>query len=237
MLERIRVYAVVARVHHVVILRVAQIRGAVGSDFEGFVAAGRGDDRVCCRDGRDYILYHALGEGVCHARDVEFLCAEEGFLVEPSDVLGVVLVELGEGFLFVPGDDVGPFDAVFWLTGDAREGAEGDGGAGGMHVELAFEAGGDGWEDDAGLAFEAFGAAVDEGFVAVFYHLVNHVDEGGVDPAAGFDAVEAADDDLELHVEILVKVLDFAVVWGDFDAFDALLDEGGGDFGFELADV
>lgn len=158
-------------------------------------------------------------------------------MVELSDVFGVVFVELGEGFFFVLGDDVGLFDVVFWLMGDVCEGVEGDGGVGGMYVELVFEVGGDGWEDDVGLVFEVFGVVVDEGFVVVFYCFVDYVDEGGVDLVVGFDVVEVVDDDLELYVEIFVKVLDFVVVWGDFDVFDVFFDEGGGDFGFEFVDV
>lgn len=54
---------------------------------------------------------------------------------------GVIGVEFRKGFLRLPGYEVGPFDAVFGLTRDGGEGAEGDCGAGGVHVELAFEAG------------------------------------------------------------------------------------------------
>jgi hypothetical protein len=77
----------------------------------------------------------------------------------------------------------------------------------------------------------AFGTAVYQGFVAVFNVLVDHVDEGCVDPPAGFDTVQAADDELKLHVKVLVKVLDHLVVRGDLDAFYSPLDESGGNFG------
>lgn len=53
----------------------------------------------------------------------------------------VVVVEFWEGLFGFPGDYVGPFDAVFGLAGDGCECAERDGGAGGVHVELTFEAG------------------------------------------------------------------------------------------------
>lgn len=68
------------------------------------------------------------------------------------------------------------------------------------------------------MAFEAFGAAVDEGFEGLWVLEVDHVDERGVDPAARFDAIEAADDEFELHIIIFVFVLDLAVVRGDLDA-------------------
>jgi len=50
---------------------------------------------------------------------------------------------------------VGPLDAVLRLAGDGGDGAEGDSGAWSVHVELTFEAGGEGGQDDAGLAFES----------------------------------------------------------------------------------
>lgn len=104
-----------------------------------------------------------------------------------------------------------------------------------MHVELAFDAGRHGREDDTSLALEALCSAVDKGLHGVWIRLVDHADKGGVDPAARFDAVETADDHGKLHVVVFVLVLDFAAVRCDLDAFDTLLDELGGDFGFVAA--
>lgn len=137
MLERVGVHALVAAVHHVV----GQVGVAAGGELEGLVAAGGGDDGVGGGDGGDDVLHDPLGERVCHAGDVELRGAAEGFLVEPGDVLRVVGVEGFVLALFFPCDYVRPFDAVLGLPGDGGEGAEGDCGSRGVHVELAFDAG------------------------------------------------------------------------------------------------
>jgi len=96
--ERVRVDGAVARVHHVVVVlaggdRVAEGGGGGGEEFEGFVGAGGGDDGVGGGDGGDNVFDDAGGEGVGYAWDGEFVGADEGFLVEPGDVGGVVRVE------------------------------------------------------------------------------------------------------------------------------------------------
>lgn len=148
MLKSVGVDTVVTTVHHVVLLG-AERRVAVCGDLEGLVAAAGGDDGVGGCDGWDDVLDHALGERVGHASDVELGGSGGGFLEEPGDVLWVVVVELGEGLFLLPGDDVGPFDAVLGLTGDGGEGTEGYGCSWCVHVELAFDAGGHAWEDDS----------------------------------------------------------------------------------------
>lgn len=138
-LEGVGVDAVVARVHHVVVLEPQAGRGGRG-ELEGLVAARGGDDGVGGGNGGDDILDSALGERVGDPRNVELLGAGEGLLVEPGNVLRVVLVELGEGLLLVPGDDVGPLDAVLRLPRDGGDGAERHGGPGRVHVQLALDA-------------------------------------------------------------------------------------------------
>lgn len=94
MLECVRVHAIVAGVHHVVVRAwEAQRRVRASDDFERFVAAGGGDDGVGGCDGGDDVLDDALGHAVGDAGDVEFVSAVEGALVEPGDVFGVVGVE------------------------------------------------------------------------------------------------------------------------------------------------
>ena len=115
MLERVGVDAFVAAVHHVI----HEVGVAARGDLERFVAAARGDDGVGGRDGRDDVFDDALGHGVGDAGDVEFFGAGEGFLEEPGDVLRVVGVEGFVFAVFLPGDDVGPFDAVLGLAGDS----------------------------------------------------------------------------------------------------------------------
>lgn len=236
-LKRICVDAVIARIHHVVVLE-SETRSRRGRNLEGFVAARGRDDGVCRRNGGDNVLYGALRQRVGDAGDIEFLRSCESFVVQPGDVLRVVLVELGKRLLLVPGDDVRPLDAVFRLAGDGGNSAERNRGSRRVHVELALDARGDGGEDDARLALEALCAAVDERLDAVrVARLFGHGDEHGVDPAASLDAVEAADDELELAVEGLVKVLDARVVRCDGDALDAVLDKLGRYFGLVLAHV
>lgn len=84
------------------------------------------------------------------------------------------------------------------------------------------------------MALEALGAAVDEGFHAIRVFTIRHVDQGGVDPSACLDAVQSADYNLELLVEVFIKVLYLAVIWRDLDAFDSSLNELGSYFGFEF---
>lgn len=97
-------------------------------------------------------------------------------------------------------------------AGRVGDGADGEGGRRGEHVEAALVAARDGREHDARLALEALGAAVDERLEAVGVVAVDEVDEGGADPPARVDRVEAADDEVELHVVVVVLVLDLAVV-------------------------
>lgn len=114
MLECVCIYALVAAVHHVI----RQVRVAARGDFEGFVATGCGNDCVRGCDGGDDVFYDALSKRVCHSWDLEFGGAAHGFLVEPCNVFGVVGVEDFVFALLFPCDDVGPFDAVLWLSRD-----------------------------------------------------------------------------------------------------------------------
>lgn len=228
--ERVRVESGivrVARVHHVVF----QKGGARRGDLEGLVAASRRYDGVRRRDGGDDVLDHALRHAVRHAGDVELFGPRQGRLVQPGYVFRVVGVE---GFplpSLLPGYDVRPLDAVLRLAGDGGERAERHRGARGVHRQLAFDARREGGQDDTSLALEPFGATVDQRLEGLWVLHVHHVDERGVDPATRLDAVQAADDQLELHVVLLVLVLDLAVVGGDFDSRDAALDERSGNLG------
>ena len=81
-------------------------------------------------------------------------------------------------------------------------GAHGEGLLGREGVEGALEAGRDPRDDDAGLAAEALGSAVDDGDdrlgvgVAVLVHR-DQGDDHGVEPATGLHVVQARDDDVE----------------------------------------
>jgi hypothetical protein len=53
--------------------------------------------------------------------------------------------------------------------------------------------------------------------------LIHHSHERSIDPSTSFHTVEPADHHLELHVVILILVLDLAVERRYFDSFDSLL--------------
>ena len=57
-----------------------------------------------------------------------------------------------------------------------------------------------------------FCASIDEGLQTLRLFWVYHVDEGCIDPATGFDGIEATDDKVELHVILFVLVLDLSEV-------------------------
>ncbi|GJC80254.1 hypothetical protein ColLi_03092 [Colletotrichum liriopes] len=67
--------------------------------------------------------------------------------------------------------------------------------------------------------------------------LLGDLNERRVDPPAGFDAVQAANNELELLVEVVVKILNGAVMGCNIDAFDAAHNKLGGDLGLGLAYV
>ena len=143
----------VATILHVIV----QVRITPRGDFERFITAARSNDGVCRRNGRNDVLHHPLRESVGDAGDTELFCASQGFLVEPGNVFGIVGVEDVVFAVFFPRDYVGPFDAVSGLTRDGGKGAERDSWPRGVHVQLAFYAGGESGEDDARLAFESCG--------------------------------------------------------------------------------
>lgn len=58
-----------------------------------------------------------------------------------------------------------------------------------MHIELTLDTGGHGRPYDTALAFEAFGATVDQRLQGVRVLHVDHGYESAVDPAAGFNGV------------------------------------------------
>ena len=67
--------------------------------------------------------------------------------------------------------------------------------------------------------------AVDERLHALWVVLVDELHELCIDPPPRLDAVEPADDEVELHVVLVVLVLDLAKVRGDLASGDASHDE------------
>ena len=105
-------------------------------------------------------------------------------------------------------------------------------------IQRALDAGAHARIDDSGVALEAFGAAIHDGLDAGLVEdavlvVVDHGEDHAVDPPPGHDGVQTADDNSELLVEGLVKVLDLAVVGLNVDARDAFVDESGGNFGLK----
>lgn len=101
-----------------------------------------------------------------------------------------------------------------------------------MHVELTLDAACDGGKDNPRLASETFGAAVDQGLQAVEVVPIHHADQRSVDPSSCFNTVEPADNKVELHVVILVLVLNLAAVWSDLYSSHAAFDEARSHIGF-----
>jgi hypothetical protein len=127
---------------------------------------------------------------------------------------------------------MGPLNAVLGLTRNGSKCTQRHGGTRSMHVELTLDAACDGGKDDPRLASETFGTAVDQGLQAVGVVLIQHANQSSVDPSSRFDAVEPADNKVELHIVILVLVLDLSAVWCDFDSSNAALDEACSHIGF-----
>ena len=101
-----------------------------------------------------------------------------------------------------------------------------------MHIQLALDAAGHSRKDNPRLASEPFSAAVDQGLQRVGVFIIHHADQCSVYPSPRFDAVETADNDVELEVVVLIFVLDLAAVWRNLDSFDATLNEACGHLSF-----
>ena len=82
-----------------------------------------------------------------------------------------------------------------------------------------------------------FSTTIDQWLQALGILHVNHADKSRINPSSGLDAVETADDNLELHIVILVFVLNLAHIWCNLDAFHSLLYESCSNFGLGLPNV
>jgi hypothetical protein len=70
-----------------------------------------------------------------------------------------------------------------------------------------------------------FGSSINQWLKAVFIFWVNQVDKCGVDPSPGLNAVQATNDYVELHVKIVVLVLDLAIMGRDRASLHPLFHE------------
>ena len=57
-----------------------------------------------------------------------------------------------------------------------------------------------------------FSATVNQWFETLWILRVDEIDECGVDPSTGFNRVQTADDNVELHVIVVILVLNLAKV-------------------------
>jgi len=80
-------------------------------------------------------------------------------------------------------------------------------------------------------------ATVNQRLQASLIIHVHHAHKCRIDPPPGFDAVKSTDDNVKLHVIVLILVLDLANERRDFDTFDTLLDELCSGLSFRLANV
>jgi hypothetical protein len=67
-----------------------------------------------------------------------------------------------------------------------------------------------------------FCTAINEWLETLWVIWVNHSHKSRVYPSSSLNTIETTDDYLELHVIVLIQVLDFSNIWSDFDAFNAL---------------
>ncbi|KAG9967186.1 putative NEDD8 activating enzyme, partial [Aureobasidium melanogenum] len=134
-------------------------------------------------------------------------------------------------------DEMSPLDAVLRLTRDGSQSTQRNSSARSMHIQLAFNTACDGRKDNPGLASETFSTTVDQWLQAVDIILVYHSYQSSIDPSSCFNTVQAANDDVELEVVVLVLVLNLAAVRVDLDSFDAIFDEASSHLGLVFSDI
>lgn len=87
------------------------------------------------------------------------------------------------------------------------------------------------------LLLLTFSATINEWLETIGILVINHVDQGCIDPSTGLDAVQTTYDNLELHVEVFVEVLNSTVMGSNLDAFDPSLYESSCHLGFGLPNI
>ena len=70
------------------------------------------------------MLHYPLSERVCNSWDLELLCAIQSFVIKPRDMLRIVGVDYVSFAVFLPSNDLCPFNTMLWLTRDVCEGAK-----------------------------------------------------------------------------------------------------------------
>jgi hypothetical protein len=82
-----------------------------------------------------------------------------------------------------------------------------------------------------------FSASIDQRLQAFRVFHIHQIYQSRVDPSPSFDAVQTANNNIELHVEVIVLVLNLAIVRCDRDPLDSLFNESSCDFSFRLSNV
>jgi len=122
-----------------------------------------------------------------------------------------------------------------------------------MHIQLALDTGSHRRVDHTSLSFETctqhkhvelnqsntptFSATVHKRLQTSLIIHVHHADKCCVDPSPGLDTVKSTDDNVKLHIVILVLVLDLADKGRDPNTLDALLHEPRSSLSFRFANV
>lgn len=82
-----------------------------------------------------------------------------------------------------------------------------------------------------------FSSTVDQRLETLWVLWIHHSDQRCIDPATSFDTIQAADDNLELHVVVFIFILNLANKRCDLDAFHSLLYKGSGNLCLWFANI
>ena len=91
--------------------------------------------------------------------------------------------------------------------------------------------------NNACVAFKSFSSTINQWLHRVRVLLIDHADEGRIDPSPRFDAIQTAYNHGKLHVIVLILVLNLATVRCNLDTFHPLFNKLSGDFCFEFPDI
>lgn len=61
-------------------------------------------------------------------------------------------------------------------------------------------------------AGNTFSSAIDQWFQALWVLWIYQIDQSRVDPSTCFDGIQAANDEVELHIVVIIFILDLSIV-------------------------
>ena len=85
------------------------------------------------------------------------------------------------------------------------------------------------------LLVYTFRASVDQWLETLHVVMVNYAHERSVDPTPRLDTVQTTNYQFELHIVVLVFILDFSIIGSNLHAFDPLLNKSSCHFRFRLS--